>query len=140
MSTAVLEQPAVEKIPPYVMPQAQLGQFVMFYPDTGTNMDAGVVAQVIGVDRQLLKLNTFGHDQFPQNFISQQSQVRHRSDPMLKTNNTFILRNGSWDYTPWEKELRGQLAALQEQNDELRLTVQKLVSDLGGNSKSKKVE
>lgn len=140
MSTAVLEQPAVQQAPPYTMPQAQLGQFVMFYPDTGTNLDAGVVAQVIGVDRQLLKLNTFGHDQFPQSFVSQHSQVRHRSDPMLKTNNTFILRYGSWDYTPWEKDLRGKLAAVQEQCDELRLTVQKLVSDLGGSSKSKKAE
>lgn len=144
MSTATLESPreAMQQAElQYQMPPVEYGQFVMFYADDGANEDSAVVAQVIGVDRFCLHLNVFGHDKFPQTFISHKSLVRHRSDPKLKSNNPFVTKYGSWDYTPWEKNLRGKLAAQRDDIEELRLTVQKLVTDLGGgSSKSKKAE
>lgn len=137
MSTATLESPAEQhqrELSQYKMPEVQLGQFVMHFADNGSNEDTGVVAQVIGVWRDLVTLNLFGAANQPQSFISQKSQVRHRSDPRLATGNKHILMPGCWDYTPWEKQLRGRLETLET-------TVNKLVNDLGGPStKGKKSE
>lgn len=144
MSTATLPSPqeAVRQAElDYVMPPVEYGQFVMFYADNGANDNSAVVAQVIGIDRQCLHLNVFGQHDFPQTFISHKSLVRHISDPKLRTNNQFVTKYGSWDYTPWEKSLRGKIAAQRDDIEELRLTVQKLVADLGGgSSKNKKAE
>jgi len=137
MSTATLDTPhtaAKRELDVFVMPSVQLGQFVMFYPDGGSNEEAGVVAQVLGIDRFVLQLNVFGHKDFPQSFVSHQMLVRHRTDPHLKTNNPYITKYGCWDYTPWEKSLRSEIS-------ELKATVAKLVSDLGGpTTKGKKSE
>lgn len=137
MSPTTLELPreaAQRELDTYEMPKVKFGQFVMYYADGGTNEETAVVAQVIGIDRFCLHLNVFGHDKFPQSFITSKSLVRHRSDPKLKTNNPHVTKYGCWDYTPWELSLRGEI-------NELKATVAKLVSDLGGpTTKGKKSE
>jgi hypothetical protein len=130
MSTAVLETPreAAEKsLERYTMPGVSLGQFVMFYPDAGTNEAVALVTKVIGIERDQLVLETGSHPQYRSMTLGQKYHVRHRTDPQLGTNNSFVLKNGCWDYTPWEKAQRAEI-------DELKATVAKLVSDLGGTS------
>lgn len=134
MSTATLEKPVEQSAPPYKMPEVLLGQFVMYYPDNGVNEAVGKVAKVVGITSDLLTLEVGGNDQTPQSFLTNKAQVRHRTDPRLATGNQFIIRNGCWDYTPWEKNLRAEMA-------ELKSTVAKLVADLGGpTTKGKKSE
>lgn len=130
MSTATLEPP-VAQTPTYVMPQVQLGQFVMMYPNTGQNEATGVVAKVLGIDRDQLHLEIGGSHEYPNMYLSCKNQVRHRSDPRMQSMNPYIVAKGCWDYTPWEKALRAELA-------ELKATVKKLVDDLGGPVKDKK--
>jgi hypothetical protein len=137
MSTAVLDDPrqAVQTaVDNYTMPSVRLGQLVMFYPNANTGETNGVVAKVIGVNRDQIHVETGGTDRFPSHQLNAFPSVRHRTDPKLATSNSFVLRYGCWDYTPWEKELHERIAALETK-------VEKLLNDLGGPStKSKKGE
>jgi hypothetical protein len=131
MSSATLEAP-VQVEPPYVMPEVTIGQFVVVYPDGEVNPRNGVCAVVLSTFRDQIVTSCFSRAGDPCLTLTPMSNVRHVSDPRLKNPNVR-LDGGSWDYTPWEKKLRAEM-------EELKSSLAKLVSDLGGNSKGKKAE
>lgn len=97
----------------FVMPKAEMGDIVIWYPD-GANTNNAHIALVLQVNQATLNINIFQPDRYN---MTPKDGVRHTSDPRAKA--AEMKENGSWDFTPRTKRTEALLAAMAQK---LRLT------------------
>lgn len=94
------------KTAPYAMPPVERGDVVFYWrdPSAAADPNSGAVGHVTGANSQVISLVVISEWEAG----GRKSEVRHASDPLLKTN-AFLRKNGCWDYSPQHK--RAQAAA-----------------------------
>lgn len=80
---------------PFEMPRPDRGQMVMFYPNCQTTQGNRLLGYVMRITRSNVELNVSGR---------LYEGVRHRDDPVLKTNQ-HARAFGCWEFTERDKKL-----------------------------------